>query len=179
MNKKEKRKVAIKFLKAFEQNPNKKFLEEKIFNKFIKTDAFLNAKTIALYMSFPFEFNTGQIVKYFLLQGKKVCVPKLLDSQTMEFYLIDNKTKFCINKFEILEPINTQRVSKDKIDLIITPGILFHKSGYRLGYGGGFYDRYLSTFKGKTIALTFRNFVSSELWDVDKFDVRVDKIITN
>jgi 5-formyltetrahydrofolate cyclo-ligase len=56
---------------------------------------------------------------------------------------------------------------------------MFHNLGYRLGFGGGFYDRYLSDYKGKTIALAFKETLASTLWDIDDFDIKIDIIITD
>jgi 5-formyltetrahydrofolate cyclo-ligase len=180
MNKQGARELAVGILKEISKDQNRKTVaENEILENFIKTDDFKQAKTIAVYISLPHEFNTSNLIDYALSLDKRVCVPKIFKENEMRFYEINKKTKYELNKFRTLEPINSNEIFSDDIDLIVTPGVLFHKSGYRLGYGGGFYDRYLSKYKGKTIALTFKETLSNELWDIDKFDIKVNKIITD
>ena len=173
------RKIAKNNLIQIAKNKESKVLaEEIIFNKLIKKADFVNAKTIAIYLSLPNEFNTKNLINYMISQKKRVCVPKINENEIV-FYEIDELTQFRQNKFKIFEPINSFVINKNEIDLIVTPGLMFHKSGYRLGYGGGFYDKYLKDYLGNTIALTFKKNLTKTLWQVDTFDIKIKKIIND
>ena len=89
------------------------------------------------------------------------------------------ESEYELTSFGVLEPKDeTRSVSRDKIDLIVVPGVAFTLKGQRLGYGGGFYDRYLSGYRGNTIALadSSRLYERPE-WGEDKFDIAVQKVL--
>lgn len=97
----------------------------------------------------------------------------------MQFYLYNENTKLIKSKFGILEPVTAPIIYKQNIDLIVVPGLCFDKlSNNRLGFGGGYYDRYLADYEGFTVALaTSYQLVETPKWVVNQFDIKINKII--
>lgn len=139
------------------------------------------AKVIGITISKQPEVDTYQIIRHAWEMGKEVVIPKC--------YPKDNKLSFrTLSEFSqlesvfygLLEPIEEQTIEKlpENIDLLIVPGLAYTKEGYRVGFGGGYYDRYLADFSGKTISLAFNFQVIPQIF-IEKHDVPVSKIITN
>jgi 5-formyltetrahydrofolate cyclo-ligase len=116
------------------------------------------ANTIGITISRPPEVDTYQIIRKAWEQNKKVVVPKCHPkSREMTFHELNNFTQLESVYYGLLEPIEaaTRWVPKDEIDLLIVPGLAYDPNGYRLGFGGGYYDRFLVNFKGDTVSLAF------------------------
>jgi len=127
------------------------------------------------------EVDTYQIIRKAWDQNKKIVIPKCLPKQKV----MDFRTITAFNQLEsvyygLFEPIETQTklIGKDQIDLLIVPGLGFTRSGYRLGFGGGYYDRYLQDYHGKTLSLAFHQQMLEEL-PTEEHDIPVKKIITD
>lgn len=154
----------------------------KIFRKLITTEEFRNAKTIMLYVSKDNEVATRTIIKYIIKHKKNICVPKI-DTINRKLYPIkikDPDEDLQIGHFGIYEPIlDIKRIiPKNKIDLIVTPCIAFDKLGYRLGWGKGYYDRFLENTKGiPKIGLAYSFQIVPKL-PRDKYDMPLDMVIT-
>lgn len=114
------------------------------------------AKTIALTMSRGKEIPTMPLIEKAWEEGKTVCIPTCFPkTKEMVFYEYTPETKMTSSYFGLLEPdpLEATVVHKEAIDLIIVPGVCFDQRGYRIGFGGGYYDRYLADYHGVTIAL--------------------------
>ncbi|MHA8262889.1 5-formyltetrahydrofolate cyclo-ligase [Lactobacillaceae bacterium Melli_B3] len=98
----------------------------------------------------------------------------------MEFVRYDDATKLAESAFGIMEPTNGEVINKAGIDLIIVPGLAFATDTHdRLGFGGGFYDRYLADFSGDTISLALPIQVYAiPNWTVNEYDIKVKTIIS-
>ncbi|WP_391201860.1 5-formyltetrahydrofolate cyclo-ligase [Psychrobacillus sp. L4] len=154
---------------------------KQIENRFLIEEDVDQASTIGLTISaFP-EVDTEGIIKKLWEMGKTVVVPKCKPKErTMTFYKLENFNQLETVYMQLLEPnplISTAVSSKD-IDLLVVPGIVYDPTGYRIGYGGGYYDRFLSEYNGQTISLAF-DFQVCEVMERDNFDLPVNKIITN
>ncbi|AHL72079.1 5-formyltetrahydrofolate cyclo-ligase [Bacillus sp. FSL R7-0166] len=115
------------------------------------------AKTIALTMSRGKEIPTMPLIEKAWEEGKTVCIPTCFPkTKEMVFYEYTPETKMTSSYFGLLEPdpLESTVVHKEAIDLIIVPGVCFDQRGYRIGYGGGYYDRYLADYHGITLALS-------------------------
>ncbi|WP_075618085.1 5-formyltetrahydrofolate cyclo-ligase [Paenisporosarcina indica] len=129
--------------------------------------------------SFP-EVETWGIVESLWVQGKSVVVPKCNPTtREMIFYKITSFDQLEVVYMKLKEPIPavTSKVDPSEIDLLIVPGVVFDRSGYRIGFGGGYYDRYLSRYHGLTISLAFDCQVV-ECVPVQQFDLPVKYIMT-
>ena len=149
-----------------------------IFNKVIGEEIIKEAKTILIYVSLIDEVDTKELIVYFLANGFRVAVPRV-DGKMMRFYYIENFNDLKNGYKNILEPTRncTLVLDFDK-SICITPGICFNKKGYRIGYGGGYYDRFLAEKNIISIGLCYKECLIEENFS-DKFDVPVNKIITN
>lgn len=148
-----------------------KAIKEKLF----LLSEFINAKTIAFYVSKGSEVFTHNIIKE-LLGEKRILVPKVLDNEIV-FSEIDNFNELKPGKFDILEPVEIKEANHNEIDLIIVPGIAFDKKGHRIGYGYGYYDKILKKINCKKIGLVFSLQIVDKIPKED-YDVAVDKVIT-
>lgn len=172
LNKELFRKIQIKKFEQQDYKLNKRIEERKIYNKLFQTDEWKRAKIIAVTLSTEIEIDTNPIIEEAFLENKLVIIPKAFSNGIMKFYQYNKETELVKSKFGILEPKDTRKEINP--DLIIVPGLAFSKSGYRLGYGGGYYDRYLQNFSGDVISLvdSKRQFEYPK-WPVEHFDFKI------
>ncbi|WP_300382429.1 5-formyltetrahydrofolate cyclo-ligase, partial [Clostridium sp.] len=123
----------------------KDLLDKNILEKLYGSDLYKTSKNIFVYISFRDEINTIKLIKRALLDNKRIYVPKIYNNtKTMKAIFLDSLDKLEKNKMGILEPKeDTLVIDKNDIDLIIVPGAVFDKTFNRIGYGGGYYDKYL------------------------------------
>lgn len=139
------------------------------------------AQVIAITVARETEVDTVPIIEQAWREGKKVGVPKCNPlTKTMTFRQIQSFTQLEKAYAGLLEPIEEQTVAigRDEFDLIIVPGVCFTKDGYRIGYGGGYYDRYLPGSAAVTAALAYSFQVVDDI-PVEEHDVPVGFIITD
>ena len=152
--KSELRKQVLQEMKALSQE-QKQAMDRALTERFLNHPLYQEAHNIATYLSFPHEFQTEELIKQALKDGKKVLIPKTYPKGRMDFVVYDPqqlvKTSFCL-----LEPQgDLEVVDVSQIDLIHVPGLAFTREGYRIGYGGGYYDRYLEHFTGHTLSTVY------------------------
>lgn len=153
----------------------------KIKNKLHSLHDWKQAHMIGITISRGKEVYTRSIIEKGWEEGKKIVVPKCNPAQKeMTFRIIDAFDQLENIYYNLEEPKEaiTEPVSANEIDLLIVPGLAFDVKGYRLGFGGGYYDRFLKTYKGNTAALAFQLQVVSEI-PTEIHDMPVHKIITN
>ena len=179
MEKAELRKKGQAVLKKLSQQPKRKADKELIIRQLLfASEAWQKAQTIGLVRSTKEEFNNELIFFHGFAQGKRLVVPEVLPQRQLLFHEVGSKSIYAKSAFGIEEPVDKQPVLKEEIDLLLVPGLLFSPEGYRIGYGGGYYDRFLTDFSGKTISLVFQEQLASG-WQPDTFDVPVQRIITD
>lgn len=155
-------------------------LSEQIAFSLYAQKEWVEAKTIGITLSMENEVNTYPIIEKAWEEGKNVVVPKCnKGTRTMSFRQISNFDQLETVYMNLREPIPalTEEVGADDIDLQIVPGVAYTGRGERIGYGGGYYDRYLVHYKGKTLSLAY-SFQMVEHIPVEPFDKNVEKIIT-
>jgi len=156
------------------------FLQDKIYEEVFKYD-FSKVSTIHVFLSIEKhqEINTNPIIDFFLLNNKKVVVSKSnFKDNTLSHFLFDRTTTLEINHYGIPEPIKAEEVDVKQIDLVFVPLLISDEKKYRVGYGKGFYDRFLSECRTdvKTIGLNFFKPIE-KIEDVHKFDVALCDVI--
>ncbi len=128
------------------------------------------------------EIDTQHILRYleFSNPGLQVSVPKVnVETGQMEHYIYNNDTEVVINKFGIAEPVDGEKVSVTDIDVVLTPLIAFDKNGYRVGYGKGFYDKFLHQCRNNVIKIGLSFFEAEEtIDDLSQFDIPLNYCIT-
>lgn len=114
-------------------------------------------KTVMIYVSTAIEVNTIPIIEQALADGKRVAVPKCIpNTRNMEFYYINSLDDLEPGSFSVLEPKSNMEMLTDfEKCLMIMPGIQFDINGYRLGYGKGYYDRYMARYNGFSAGLCY------------------------
>lgn len=171
------RKKIFQEMKTLSQE-QKQAMDQVLTECFLQHPFYQEAKTIATYLSFPHEFQTQELIEQALKDGKKVLIPKTYPKGRMEF-VVYNPQQLAKTSFGLLEPQgDLEVVEPSQIDLIHVPGLAFTTEGYRIGYGGGYYDRYLEHFAGHTMSTIYPCQVqefNSEDHDIAVQEVLIDE----
>ena len=171
------RKQVLQEMKAISQE-QKQAMDQALTDQFLKHPFYQEAKVIATYLSFPHEFQTQGLIDQALRDGKQVLIPKTYPQGRMEFVVYDPQ-QLVKTSFGLLEPQgDLEVVDRSQIDLIHVPGLAFTTEGYRIGYGGGYYDRYLENFAGHSLSTIYPCQVqefNSEDHDVPVQEVLIDE----
>lgn len=147
-----------------------------ISDRVVKHPAFLEADTIYCYVDYKREAGTCSIIEMAWESGKKVAVPKV-DGEEMQFYYIRDFSELSEGYYGIMEPY-TGKIADAVKPLVIMPGAVFDKMRSRIGYGGGFYDKFLASHPSfKTLAIAFEFQVLEQI-PTDSHDICPDILIT-
>lgn len=165
----------------------KKYTEEewrskskKILAKLLKSDAYKKADTVHSYVSMNDrrEVWTDPLIEQILKDQKQVVVPVVNFSDgTLSHSLIHSLEELETNDWGVREPKSMNPVNISELDMIVIPMAAADRQGNRLGYGKGFYDRFLAKISASKIGLTFHDFLFDEI-PVEEFDIKLDTIIT-
>ena len=157
---------------------------EKICQRLVESEYYKRSKTVFVYVSFGSEVSTDLLIDR-IIRDKGLAVVPLCDTEThtMRLIGIENKTQLEPGSYGILEPKRKlleggelTEFDKNEIDLAIVPGLAFDDSGLRLGYGGGYYDRFFEGFKGCSIGLSYSESMTESLPETE-YDCRIDGVI--
>jgi len=174
LNKKEARTL----IKERRMSLSKKYIDvasNKIFEKLLENEDFKNAKIVMSYMDFKNEVKTDKINTFIKNSGKMLVLPKVIDKETM--IAIEDKNQYIVSPFGNKEPDGKEYIGN--IDVIITPGVAFDRNKNRVGFGRGYYDRFfLKHPNAKKIAIAFEEQMINEGIETDKYDKKVDVLIT-
>lgn len=144
--------------------------------RFLGTEAYRNARSLYGYCSYNQEVRTFPVLEQALRDGKRVAVPKCYGPE-MRFIWITDLNNLEKNAMGIPEPMADEPVADDETALVLVPGLVFDPAGNRIGYGGGYYDRFLAREpEHPTIALCF-DFQITDRLETDEYDVPVDMIL--
>ena len=154
-------------------------IEEKsriLGEKFLASDAYQQARSIYGYLPYNQEVRTVPMLEQALKDGKRVAVPKCYGDE-MRFIWMEDLSRVEKGYAGIPEPIEDGPVADDKTALVLMPGLAFDKEGHRLGYGGGFYDKFLAAEPGHpTLALCY-DFQMLEHLETEEYDIPVDTVL--
>ena len=144
--------------------------------KFLATPLYKQAKTLYGYLPYNQEVRTVPILEQALADGKQVAVPKIY-GDTMRFILLPDLSKVEKGYSGIPEPIADEPIAADETALVLMPGLAFDPKGNRMGYGGGFYDKFLEAEPGHpTVALCY-DFQMLPHLDTEAHDIPVDLVL--
>lgn len=156
-------------------------LDENITQKLLETPEYAEATTVLTYVSVSSEVSTRMFIECALRDGKTVAVPRCLPGHRLEFVAITSLDQLVPAPFNLLEPAkDLSALTEVQMSnaICIVPALLVDTKGYRLGYGAGFYDRFLSTYLCKKICLAYQQNLSKTMLPHTEFDVPVDMVIT-
>ena len=171
--KKELRQTVLKQMKKL-SGKEKEQADNWLIQHLLNSAAYQKAQVIATYLSMPHEVSTAAFIKQAQLDGKRVLVPKTYGQGRMIFVDYD-ESRLQKSSFGLMEPISEEDVDKTEIDLIHVPGVVFNSQGFRIGYGGGYYDRYLVDFAGASISSIY-SFQKSD-FEPDYHDIAVKEVL--
>ena len=173
--KSELRKQVLQEMKALPRE-QKQAIDQVLTERVLQHPFYQEAKVIATYLSFPHEFQTQGLIEQALKDGKKVLIPKTYPKGRMDFVLYDPQ-QLVKTSFGLLEPQgDLEVVEPSQIDLIHVPGLAFTREGYRIGYGGGYYDLYLEHFTGHTMSTIYPCQVQE--FNFENHDIPVQEVLT-
>ena len=175
-----------KFLrKAFKEKRSKinlsryQYLCKCIYNNLIKLKIW-DKDFFHIYLSNDSkkEVSTNEIVSLLIETNKKVIVPKIYNDQLIHFE-IDLATEFTINELGIREPITKIEFDESLIEIIIVPLLVFDRKGHRVGYGGGYYDRFLGDTTNNVVKIGLSLFEPvDQISDINENDIRLNLVVT-
>ncbi len=150
----------------------------KLLSNFVEHEKVIEADHVSCYVSYGTEINTVAIIAELRKLGKRISVPRIISkAEGMEMVPIQSMSDLTKGKYGILAPSNDIASITESPDVILVPGLVFDKEGYRIGYGGGFYDRFLALHPNSyTIALAYKKQMVQRL-PREPFDISVDEII--
>ncbi|GAB3795509.1 5-formyltetrahydrofolate cyclo-ligase [Virgibacillus kimchii] len=155
-------------------------MEEAFLKRLTDSNIWKEAKTIGITIAQGFEWDTKPLIEAGWKDRKTVAVPKCSPKgKKLTFYQLEDYSQLEVVYYNLMEPKpeETVRITKQDIDVLFVPGLLFDRQGYRVGFGGGFYDRFLIDFPNKTVSMLH----SSQLMDSipkESFDIPVQYLMT-
>lgn len=177
MLKKEVRQEVLQQLTKLSAQPElKEKTQEKLRERLFKSEEWQRASVIGITLSMNKELDTAPIIQRALLENKRVGIPVTFEKGRMIFCEYQLGDPLEETSFGVLEPVKQLDIPKKEIDLLLVPGVAFSTEGYRVGFGGGFYDRYLVDFKGTTCSLVFTVQLRDD-WEPNQYDLPVNKLI--
>ncbi len=144
--------------------------------------SFRYAEYVLLYAATEGEIDVNPIAELALEKGKKVCFPRCdKRTHTMTYHIVSSLDELAVDSYGLLEPAEDAPMYEPERDtgaaVCFVPGLVYDKAGYRLGYGKGFYDRYLSAFSGCTIGVVYSDYILPVV-PRGRFDMSVDILLT-
>ncbi len=154
-------------------------LSERIADRLISSEMYKNCDTVLCFVSTDIEVDTLKIINTALSDGKRVAVPRcIIWTHDMEFGVIGSVSELVHGFHDILEPpFGCELTDGGENSICVVPGLAFDERGYRLGFGGGYYDRFLSDFRGVSCGVCFDSYLV-KLLPCEDCDIPVDKLIT-
>lgn len=152
------------------------YASDRLGQLFLASEAYKQAKTIYGYLPYNQEVRTVPMLQQALLDGKKVAVPKCYGDE-MRFIYLDDLSKVEKGYCGIPEPVADEPIAADPTALVLMPGLAFDTEGHRMGYGGGFYDKFLEQEPNHpTIALCYAFQMLPHL-ETEDHDIPVDTVL--
>jgi 5-formyltetrahydrofolate cyclo-ligase len=172
--------LRVKYIKIRENITEKEEKSKIIAKKLLSFDVLKEAKVIGIYVSMKNEVDTHNVINKLLMTGKRVCVPLINNDGTMRFIYIDSLENMIVNKFGTLEPSSINEIANmDEIEVMVMPGVCFDRYGNRIGFGKGYYDRYLEKDNHiKKIGIAFDEQVINGKINIEDFDIKYDYLFT-
>ncbi len=169
-----------KEIKANITDEQKQVLDEMVYNSFINSMSYKHCDSLIIYVSRKDEVDTLKIIQKALLDNKRVAVPKCIPHKiALEFYEIKNMSDLEKGHYGILEPNKDKckKINPHFYSICIVPAISFDIEGFRIGFGKGYYDRFLEKFEGLKIGITYSLLITKKL-PRGRFDQNIELIVS-
>lgn len=151
---------------------------KKIQQKLFALPQYKKAHTVFVYVSVEKEPSTRAIIEDLWHQGKRVCVPRTLGKGIMQAHLLQSWQQLHPAGYGLQEPTEQSKlVQPGEIDLLVVPCVACDEQGWRLGHGGGYYDRYLTQTKAHTVCLCYQRLLQKQL-PHDELDIPMEIVLT-
>lgn len=160
---------------------NRRQADADITRRFLSLPAYKDAHLILTYMSVGIEVATTMLIQHAFNEGKLVAVPRCLSGRKLEFVKISSFNQLESASFNLLEPKkDLPPISQEELvdSICVVPALTIDYQGWRIGYGAGYYDRFLSNYSGEKIGLIRNQNLSETALPHDNNDVAVDVIVT-
>ena len=161
-------------------------MDAQIRQRVCETQAYAEAALVYTYVSIQSEVDTRELIRRAWCDGKMVAIPRCVPGcKEMRWHTIDTFEGLAKNSFGLEEPVPGAHAeldpaeSKDATSIALVPGLAFDREGYRLGYGGGYYDVFLRAFDGISLGLCRSSQLMDDMLPRNAFDVPVDWVITD
>ena len=179
INDKKQLRAHYKKLRQAMDKAEKQKCDDKIATMFLESELYKNCDELLIYVSFDIEVDTLGIIRQALKEKTVYCPKCISGTNIMEFYEIKAFDDLSQGSYGILEPMTNSGPSSDFSDnsLCVVPALSYDKKGYRLGFGKGFYDRFLSRFNGTSVGICYQICLCESL-PADEYDICVDHLIT-
>ena len=175
MNKQEVRRLIKERLDVMENRAEK---ERLIHEHVLLLPEWQQATCVAITLAFRNECDTRMLIEQAWQEGKTVLIPKVVGEE-MVFYEYRPEDQLQHNQMGIAEPMDSaRRTTLDQAGFCLVPGRAYRRDGYRLGWGGGYYDRALVTYTGCKVSIAFSEQLFPD-FEVEDFDIPVDLIVTD
>ncbi len=156
---------------------NRAHLSTEICRKITKLDAYKTAKTLLLYASAGNEVDLSPLFEKAQKDGIACAFPRCIADGIMEFYYVSALSELQKGAYGIMEPPTDRPATNFRSALAIVPALAYDKDGYRLGYGGGYYDRFLAKYPVFAVGVAYSACITDTL-PCGEFDIAVDTVIT-
>jgi len=178
MNKEEKKELRD-WIRKHKRAMTQEEIEEKsarLVEMFLASDAYKNAKTVYGYLPYNQEVRTTKAMEQVLKDGKGLALPKIYGDR-MDFIVVTDLSQVAKGYCGIPEPIHDEPLADDDTSLVLMPGMAFDREGHRMGYGGGFYDKFLEREPNHpTLALCY-DFQLLPHLETEPHDIPVDTVL--
>lgn len=172
-----------KYKKIRNEIQDKQTKSQIIINKLSKSKIYKKSKVIALYSPINNEVNINDLFNIAQNDNKIISYPKITSETSMSFYQVTSLNDLKLDKegkYKIKQPQNKNIINQDKIDLMIIPGIAFDTNKNRIGYGKGYYDKYLLNSPNiYKIGICYNEQILKESIDINNHDISMDEVITD
>lgn len=173
MKKDLRKKYLVKRENVLDRDKKDKIIYEKVINNLV----IKKSRGVLIYVSYGSEVSTLKLIDYFWKEKKIVAVPKV-ENREINFYIVNGWDELKKGYKNILEPVSLNRLKDFTGFVSITPGICFNQSFYRIGYGGGYYDRFYQKHVLYKIGLCYKEMIVLDEFQEER-DVPVDEIISD
>lgn len=155
-----------------------KYISKEISLTILKWDIYKNSKSIMLYSAIKNEVDLSMVASDAIKNNKELVYPKTI-RETVDIIpcIVSNLEELQEGEYGILEPSIDKSVEKNKIDTVFVPGVAYDINGYRIGYGAGYYDRFLRDYNGIKVGICFSFQIVDDVYK-DEHDIKMDYIIT-